>query len=223
MKSINTYLKPVDFSPYFKRVVAWNATAREGKHDFSDDTLDLQYKLVNEEVNELEKAIDLSDKVEVLDALCDIFVVGSYFHFLQHKGELKDFSFTILNPLSGIDYYTSLIYDFKTLENGLMLTQDVCALLYQFDGFYTKALTEVLDSNDSKFPELSHFGKQKSKREAKLLEECKAIEEKSKDREEGAYTGVTYRICGDKVVFLDSNGKIMKPSTFKKPNLKPFC
>lgn len=219
MNTINTYLKSLDYSKYFKAVVEWNATARGGKHDFSDETLLLQKKLVQEEIDELELAVIQKDKVEVLDALCDIFVVGSYYYYLQSQGDIKDPSFNILTPLSGIDYYTSLIFDFKTLDNGFMLTQDVCALLYQFDGFSSAGLNAVLESNDSKFPDVNDFGKQKNKREEKLKYECKAIEERS----EGRYTGITYEILGNKVVFLDSNLKIMKPSTFKPVNLKPFC
>lgn len=220
MNTINTYLKSLDYSKYFKAVVEWNATARGGKHDFSDETLLLQKKLVQEEIDELELAIIQSDKVEVLDALCDIFVVGSYYYYLQAQGDIKDPSFfSILTPLSGIDYYTSLIFDFKTLDNGFMLTQDVCALLYQFDGFSSAGLNAVMESNDSKFPDVSVFGKQKNKREEKLKEECKAIEERS----EGRYTDVKYSIRGNKVVFLDSNKKIMKPSSFKPVNLKLFC
>lgn len=219
MNTINTYLKPLDFSKYFKRVVEWNATARGGKHDFSDKTLNKQKELVAEEIKELKEAIDISDTVEVLDALCDIFVVASYYHFLQMNGELKDLSLKILTPLSGIDYYTSMIYDFETLDNGLMVTSDVCALLYQFNGFATAALEEVLSSNDSKFPKVEKFGKQKVKRELALNNECAMIETRS----EGRYSGVKWEIRGDRVVFLDDTGKIMKPFTFKSPNLKPFC
>ena len=70
----------------FARVLDFNLTAR-GKHDFSLKTVQFQKTLVNEEMEELMEAIFARDRTEVIDALCDLFVVGTYWHFLAKMND----------------------------------------------------------------------------------------------------------------------------------------
>lgn len=65
----------------FARVLGFNKTAR-GKYHFSQKDIDFQKGLVLEEFKELKEAIDNKDRKEVIDALCDLFVVGTYWHFI---------------------------------------------------------------------------------------------------------------------------------------------
>lgn len=70
----------------FARVLDFNLTAR-GKHDFSPKAVQFQKTLVNEEMEELMEAIYARDRTEVIDALCDLFVVGTYWHFLAKMND----------------------------------------------------------------------------------------------------------------------------------------
>lgn len=70
----------------FARVLDFNLTAR-GKHDFSLKAVKFQKTLVEEEMKELMEAIDGRDRTEVIDALCDLFVVGTYWHFLAKMND----------------------------------------------------------------------------------------------------------------------------------------
>lgn len=65
----------------FARVLGFNKTAR-GKYHFSHKDIAFQKGLVLEEFNELKEAIDNKDRKEVIDAICDLFVVGTYWHFI---------------------------------------------------------------------------------------------------------------------------------------------
>lgn len=226
---MNLFAKPLDFTRYFNHVVEWNATARKGVHDFSQEAMDFQLSLVQEEVegeNELLEGYENVNKVMVLDGLCDTFVTASYLYFQERKGDAGDIIIPV--PSASIDYLTQLQYSLKGLKSGREILKDVCALLYQFDGCVTKALTEVLASNDSKFPKVftlsgmdifyDHNGN-----ETDPEVECRQIEQRS----EGRYTGVNYIIVGEgnerRFIFKSDKGKIVKPSSFFEPNLAKYC
>lgn len=70
------------YQEFFEDVVEWNYFSRNGKHDFSAEAIRLQQRLVNEEYNETDSAIYIEDAVEILDGICDVFVVASYLHYL---------------------------------------------------------------------------------------------------------------------------------------------
>ena len=87
-----------------------------------------------------------------------------------------------------------------------------------------KVMKEVLKSNDSKYPTRKQILAVWDTKDIDfaLAQECAAIEDRNKDRPEGAYTGVhaTYNEKQKVYVFFDDKGKIMKPSTFVKPDIK---
>lgn len=217
--------RSLDFSEPYNRVVQWNALARDGKHNFKEETLAFQKTLVVEESEELQEGFDKSSKLEVLDALCDMFVVGSYWHFLQNGGRIT--GFIGCSPLYGVDYSSQVKFHIENNSSFLYL-DSVCTLLYQFNGNPTGALNEVMNSNDSKFPLVT----ERDGMELIVLDNgdtytpeamCKWIENNCG----GRYTGVTHKIVRGinrrrHYVFLSDKGKIVKPATFFDPNLEPF-
>lgn len=217
MKKPYFFMKSFDFTKPFQQVVEWNAIARNGKHDFSEEAIDFQYTLIEEEFKELmDDGIKKKNKKEVLDALCDLFVVGSYHAYQINKGKMNSCE---ISCLLKTDYLDTLEYDVKHTKSSVLILEDVMVLLYQFGGDTEGALQEVIRSNYTKFPtkeELkAHYGKLN---EEKLQEECKRIETSS----EGRYTGVTYKKVKGHYVFLSDKGKILKPITFESPNLTPY-
>lgn len=227
---MNLFAKPLDFTRYFNRVVEWNAIARNGEHDFSEEAKAFQLTLVNEEFSGKDELVDgynTLNKEMVLDALCDIFVTSAYLYFQECEGNVLS-QIEIAAPSSSIDYFNQLKYSIEGLGSGRETVKDVCALLYQFDGCVTKALDEVLNSNDSKFPKFGHGLDGEpvfyvNGLPVSAQQECKDIEERS----DGRYTGVTYSVVGEgddkKFIFKSDKGKIVKPCSFFEPNLSKFC
>jgi hypothetical protein len=77
------------------------------------------------------------------------------------------------------------------------------------------AFNEVAESNLSKFIRVG-TGEISPQQLADFANECNQIES------QGRYSNVHWKRQGEYVVFLDGNGKIVKPSTFKEPNLEQF-
>lgn len=223
------FCKPLDYTPFFNRVVAWNATARNGQHDFSQEAKDFQLSLVLEEYEGEDELLDgykTSNKAMVLDALCDVFVTASYFYYQQKGGDVSELKFHA--PDANFDYVFSLECALKGTHNGYEALLSACSLLYMFDGNSTKGLIEVLDSNDSKFPEVITKDGMKVFYDVNGYEvdpevECRQIE----TRNAGRYTGVSYIIINDngteRFIFKSDKGKIVKPSSFFEPDLEKYC
>ena len=72
-----------DFKNEFDKVILWNEVALNKEHDYSPEAIERQYGLCIEEYKEFVEAVDAGDLVEVVDALCDLFVVTSYWCFLN--------------------------------------------------------------------------------------------------------------------------------------------
>jgi predicted HAD superfamily Cof-like phosphohydrolase len=77
------------------------------------------------------------------------------------------------------------------------------------------AFNEVAESNLSKFIHIG-TGELSPQQLTDFANECNQIEL------QGRYSGVHWKRQGEYVVFLDGNGKIVKPSTFKEPKLQQF-
>jgi NTP pyrophosphatase (non-canonical NTP hydrolase) len=88
-------------------------------------------------------------------------------------------------------------------------------LAYMLNMDIVGAFNEVAESNLSKF---IHVGKDELSPQqlTDFANECNQIEL------QGRYSNVQWKRQGEYVVFLDGNGKIVKPSTFKEPNLEQF-
>jgi NTP pyrophosphatase (non-canonical NTP hydrolase) len=88
-------------------------------------------------------------------------------------------------------------------------------LAYMLNMDIVGAFNEVAESNLSKFLYVGS-GELSGLQLAELNKDCIDIES------QGRYSGVHWKRQGEYVVFLDGNGKIVKPSTFKEPNLEQF-
>lgn len=213
-----------------ERVKNWNFVAR-GFHDFSEDISKFQKTLVMEEYNELyDLGLTKKNRKEIIDALCDLFVVGSYYNFLKGGSEN-------ICPADNMGTYnlTSL---YRTLDqfiesdntNGIVMA--VVAIMQNSNFNARRALNEVLDSNDSKIPTVKEFTECFYKTyyffaeadfdlDAMLRLEAEQIELRNRNRYQGVKGSIVKGGDGmDRVVFKDKNGKIMKPITYFEANLE---
>lgn len=227
-QTLQSMTKPSSLLEYGNRVKEWNRIAflaRGGK----PTPIELQHSFIAEEFKELIESLEAGDKVEVVDAACDLFVVSSYaYHLLvgtgaqygsvMRRSDKNEFSIGELSfAIHGLPI---------NKESSRKIVEQVVALCYLLDTNLDYNMRQVLHSNDTKYPYLQDIidlWPGKAKTEA-LRQECKAIE----DRSNGRYTGVYYRevediptpdIAGPRIVFFDKNGKIMKPSTFESPKI----
>lgn len=217
--------RKTDLLPYALRVAEWNNVAMKARGGKQTE-LDLQFSFVKEEFNELCDALEVCDKKEVIDAACDLFVVASY-ALLIKTGRCGQFDRAMVPQkkfsLGDLSYNIHACeITAASLEHVL---SDVVALCFTLDTNLAYNMEQVLDSNDSKYPTLRQmkaiYPDQGADIDLILTMEAKAIEKRSK----GRYTGVVPVVSDEgatddsRVVFFDSNGKIMKPSTFVEPKI----
>lgn len=200
---------------YARHVIEWNDVARKARGGEATP-FELQWTFVEEEFKETIDALKAGDRVEAVDGACDMFVVASYALYLHCPEILKEKCHFNDNVISSLDHLATAIADKRPVET----LEQVVALLYRLDINLGYNLQEVLDSNDSKYPTISQLLDAYSDTvftdEKDLLEkECLAIAERS----EGRYSDITFVKEGEQYVFLDGKGKIMKPSTFRKPKI----
>ncbi len=215
-----------------KHIVEWNAKARGGETpEFTQEMFLSQIGFVREELKEYQDAAEKNDHVELLDAAADVFVVASYLAFMFWGEEKVEFA---LSQNVGDVFPMNIADDFNNMEETftegiqmavmtLGITRMARDTLVRSVYNEKKVMKEVLKSNDSKYPtrkQILAVWDTKDIEEA-LAKECHAIELRNKDRAEGAYTGV-HAVYNEKqkvYAFFDDKGKIMKPSTFVKPNI----
>lgn len=216
-----------------KHIVDWNAKAHGGDTPkFTQEMYEAQISFVREELKEFQLAASENDHVELLDAAADVFVVASYLAFMFWGEEKVNLALS-----QGVgDVFPQNIYDeFTVMEEtfteavqmamiSLGITRMARDTLVRSVYNDKKVVKEVLKSNDSKYPTRKQMLTVWDTKDIDfaLAQECAAIEERNKDRKDGAYTGV-HAVYNEKqkvYVFFDDKGKIMKPSTFVKPNIK---
>lgn len=215
-----------------KHIVSWNAKARGGETpEFTQEMFISQIGFVREELKEFQDAAQLNDHVELLDAAADVFVVASYLAFMfwgeervnlmlsQNVGDV--FPPNIYDEFNQIDATFTEAAQMAIMILGItrMARDTLVRSVYN----EKKVVKEVLKSNDSKYPTRRQILAVWETKDIDfaLEQECAAIEDRNKDRPEGAYTGV-HAVYNEKqkvYVFFDDKGKIMKPSTFVKPDI----
>ena len=213
----------VDFEQEYNNVVLWNAIARSGEHDFSKETIKLQYSLVEEEFKETKEAVDAKDLVETIDGLCDIFVVAGYWLFLNKaKPKLEGF---VIDPVAALEnvYYQPKIFNEPDKIDVSNLFQDALNALASLKGG-KECLQEVLRSNMSKFAQKDFF------EDKGILPEVVAanIEVSSNGRYKNVvpiYSLVVDNETGKEVEYVvfrneGGEGKLLKPFYFQEPKLK---
>lgn len=208
------------FIGYCWEVVEWNKVSRGGKHTFSPEEGLKQLDYCLEEIQETLEAYEEVNLVGVLDGLADCLVTLSYLIALAREEDVL--SFDVIEgsriPNNSNNFYLRLANSYQRLSTDFPLVTDAEIALLDVIGALNSindqwnedvdvvgVIEEVLDSNWSKFPYLD---------QVIPAEECKWIEE-HRGKE-----GVTYSVIGDRVVFRDGGGKIMKPSTFKEPDIQ---
>lgn len=176
-------------------VVEWNRIANGGTNDVSEQALILQRKWCEEEWNEFIEATHSGNVKSILKEYSDCIVVFSYHNYLMKELGVEDFINEAVNAL-----FVCLLDmpDYTFVGKG--------------DEIFNNAFNAVMESNYSKFPLIEEIDSPE--------QECKDIEERSN----GRYTGVTFKTVEDnegnkRYVFKDSNGKIVKPKTYKEPVL----
>lgn len=226
------------------RVRKFNLAA-QGGFLFTDEIIKKQRDLVEEELMTelLVDGIQSENRTLVIDALCDIFVVSTYWDFiteLKYISEIhscngaysvddiiKDAKESAKSPFIDLSTKYTLSELVSSMVEGYIadtpseVVSNCASIMTRADFDYQKALREVLDSNDSKIPTLEEFiSKHLVVGNKGSLDYLINIEEKDiEKRNNGRYNGVVGRVVNGRVVFKDSNGKIMKPLTFFEPNL----
>jgi len=226
---LNKYKHKINFLKQYSTVVDWNAIAGDGTHDLSDKKFETQVGFVVEEYKELLDAFKSNNDVEVYDALGDLFVVLSYLYYLDSTRsglviDTDDFiSVASVKPFAFFDWMMlspeevrSLLLDPVELEMGIIyeeLTKLMTTIVALYKG--EEVVNEVLRSNMTKY---LVYDIDDTNIADTCLYECSAIEAR------GRYTNITSKLCTVNgttyVVFVDGNGKIMKPTTMQNPNIE---
>lgn len=90
-------------------IVEWNKSAGKFPQDFErESALGNQWLRVEEEVLETLAAVEAEDVIEVLDGLCDIFVVASYHLYISGEAELDSAISTSASAMSLDQAYNGL-------------------------------------------------------------------------------------------------------------------
>ena len=213
----------VNFEQEYNNVILWNAIARSGEHNFSKETIKLQYSLVEEEFKETKEAVDAKDLVETIDGLCDIFVVAGYWLFLNKaKPKLEGF---VIDPVAALEsvYYQPKLFNSPDNIDVSNLFQDTLNALASIRGG-KEYLNEVLQSNMSKFAQKGFL------EDKGILPEVVAtnIEMSSNGRYKNVvpiFSKVVDKETQNEVEYIlfrcdNGSGKIVKSFYFKEPKLK---
>lgn len=200
---------------YYQDIIDWNAIT--GNSVLNENLRKVYTNLVDEETEETLTGLRDKDQVEFIDGVIDSLVVGSYLYALKNKA---DFTSYAKRDLTNVELSEAIDVVEKIKLNGTIFENIDKILSVYEDVFYTikdsvnvfGAFQEVLNSNWSKFPDTNLVSPE---------EEVSYIEN------QGRYKGVVFSIVetstnSKKYVFRDENGKILKPSTFKEPQLAQF-
>lgn len=217
------------FNDHMKSVYNWNLVARNFNVDFTESDIKRQSDYVSEEAFETISAIATNDVIEVIDGICDTFVTATYKH-TQVTGELEfegtKFEVDYVKPDSDALLRLNLIAVMTQLLGRNVAPEDAkldslisMDVLHQLMGYVefvynfdiNDAMTEVMDSNWSKFPlfieDFDYAG------------ECEWIENYYQKVD---VKHAVVEINGERrVVFRDNGGagKVCKPSVFQTPDI----
>lgn len=216
---------------FYENVLSWNFF---GGNSLSKDNIENVYlNLVKEESNEIIEGVDKKDHVLFLDGLCDTLVVTSFLCAVQknYKNEILLNDYQIAKPTNNFEFFISELKALKgyvpeNIENEsdhlkslqLIKINSFCILklvesyIQSFDIDYVGACFEIMRSNWSKYP---------------LVSETNPEFEKTYIESQGRYKNITYTVKtdsegNDRYIFKDEKNKIVKPSKFSDPDLKPF-
>lgn len=194
---------------YADRVVKWNEITGREVHP------EMQWGWVLEEYDELTEAYNARNKVSFLKELCDLFVVTSYYIYLTNvdvytNEDLFKAGATYNN--GSLDSSIQLLSDMIVLGDSVGIISIVVNILNKLDAEVESALSEVNSSNFSKF-EVFIPGC-----EEEYDNSAYAIEHGSK----GRYTGVTWKLSNNYVIYVSGEGKILKGPDYIEANVSKY-
>ena len=223
------------FNNHMKSVYNWNTVARNFNMEFNASDIERQTDYVAEEIFETIGAVATDDIVEVIDGICDTFVTLSFKHTLTtgerefggsqyevdyQKGSNNELKCAVIAVLTQIQQGNIIVVGGGNTEQDLVqvssVMMDMLHQLMQYIDFaynvdIDAAMTEVMDSNWSKFPVYIEGFDYEA--------ECKWIEA-THGKVDVKHNVV--EIEGVKrVVFRDNGGagKVCKPSVFRNPDI----
>lgn len=206
----------MDLYKYARDVVEWNWYKGGDKEEWCDErlaeALEGQGILIQAEFNELLGSIsaDPDMEKEFIAEACDVFVTMTYYFYLKHGYTYKctPVEGNIVQLVTELDAFITA----EEYDEGIDLIWD---LLYSLEG--SKEIMEAkLKSNWTKIPKSSEFFNTVGFIDpvVSLENEAKRIEKEFK----GRYSGVRGEVAvgrDSRVIFKDSNNKVLKPITYK--------
>ncbi|EMB7054257.1 hypothetical protein VAG18_002949 [Escherichia coli] len=203
----------------------WNRVAAKVKKSYTP--FELQLSFIEEEFNEVLEELEKGDGGDhLLKEACDLHVVTSYAAYLVNDNyekwtSLFDNSRDLKFKIG--EFYDTLIAAKNTPKqraSAYRLAELSTALLFQLSGDVCGMMRKVLKSNDSKFARINHLrhshGASADMPTEQLIElEIKDLERRFGGRYEGFVAKEEFYNGNKVIIFLDSKGKIMKPSSFK--------
>lgn len=204
-----------DLTNLLEQTIHWNEVGNLGKHNFTDQRMQLQIKCLDEELNELKEAIKADDPVEAVDALCDILFVAAYATYLENGGAVGWLdkanaydTYSISIPFKIENMTEDLVYLFEKGEYELMCaTIMYVAPILNFDLYH--AYENVVNSNFTKYPLTDDV---MIGAEMEWFNTCSKYDDVCVEEYDGYFI---FRCDG-------GYGKIVKPRTFVEPTLEQY-
>lgn len=227
--NIDGIVRDYTFDDAQKRIIEWNLVARGGEHDLSDAALELQWKLVLEEMAELRYAYQQDNIVDFIGEMCDVFVVLLYYIFLNDARGNSVFFPDLFDPefppnlefAEVLENITQHSGDESALADAVFRMVSWVELTSLLNVDIAKALDLVMDSNFSKFHKIGCRIMDDSDYDVAAHHLAKTVE-KSYDGKYNDVVGIIVKgVEDDYVVFRADNGKgkILKPLSYNKHDL----
>lgn len=208
-----------NFQYYFNRVITWAKLGTPDGYWGTDEHLEVCWKMVEEEYKELYDAFINNDETRVVDGLCDLFVTLAQVVMIGHERNVLGYY-----PITGWHRIQDLFYtvkyrnilEYRKTGSSITLYEVLCRIFDATTYLIEEALLEVLDSNDSKFPTVEELKAQYGEDEEKALQAASDWIESNSE-----YKDVVGIIKEGRCIFRcnQGKGKIVKPWTFKEPDL----
>lgn len=232
-------MKKYSLKKFYKDILMMNDLVG---NNYEKEHIDLLYsELTIEEMGEISEAIfDKKSDNLMIDGLVDSLVVGFYYLAIKYKIKnvdemIEKFKYISMDEIfENISFISNLLEKAKifyevdnnnkqTIESKIKrnrliynniedIIEKINSICFSSEYDIIGAANEVMASNFSKFPLV---GSVVPENEVAYIES------------QGRYKNVCYKIKTDlegnnRYVFLDGNGKFVKPSTFKEPELDQF-